>query len=107
MVEHSTFDGGALPAARAVLVIGAGTMGCGIAEVAAIESDELFQPCKQLGGALTHGARHLAAHGPGGGHALLLPCRREPAVSGALVRVGVGSHHRAGENREEGAAKLN
>ena len=35
MAEHSTFDGRALPATRAVLVIGAGTMGCGIAEVAA------------------------------------------------------------------------
>jgi 3-hydroxybutyryl-CoA dehydrogenase len=35
MAEQSTFDGSALPAARAVLVIGAGTMGCGIAEVAA------------------------------------------------------------------------
>jgi 3-hydroxybutyryl-CoA dehydrogenase len=35
MAEPSTFDGGALPADRAVLVIGAGTMGCGIAEVAA------------------------------------------------------------------------
>jgi prephenate dehydrogenase len=35
MAEQSTFDGGALPTARAVLVIGAGTMGRGIAEVAA------------------------------------------------------------------------
>ena len=35
MAEPSTFDGRALPADRAVLVIGAGTMGCGIAEVAA------------------------------------------------------------------------
>ncbi len=35
MAEHSTFDGRALPATRAVLVIGAGTMGSGIAEVAA------------------------------------------------------------------------
>ena len=47
MAEHDSRPSQALPLGKAVVVIGAGTMGSGIAEVAAVAGHRVCAPCRR------------------------------------------------------------